>query len=249
MESALLEDRLKRTLTQTEGKDLSISLPKEHIKELGWRKGQKLNVSIDEKRKCLILSKDLEETHEWARLELNSLELNLPKQHWNLYFVIATEHPENQGDMLLSVLPEERLIKVRRESDNKINFVPKGDHVEGMIVLEREIPADKSLSVHLWLMHSRKSVRKAGELIQELNETLTGTKVLKTVELPGSYLPWIAVGKVALSFVANRLKKAKDRDLGFVNLDENFNEQDKEELRHNALSTGFGKLSWTWIRL
>jgi len=249
MESAILEDQFKGTLIQTEGKKLSIALSKEHLKELGWSKGQELNMSVDAKGKRLILAKESEETHEWVRLELDRLELNLPKHNWNLYFVIATEHPENQGDMLLSVLPEERLIKVRREADNKISFKPQGKHTDGMFVLEREMPADKSLSVHLWLMHSRKSIKKAGELLQELNETLTGTKVLKTVELPGSFLPWIAVGKVALSFVAKRLKKANDRDLGFVNLDENFNEQDKEELRHNALSTGFGKLTWTWIRM
>ena len=245
-----IKDRFKRTLTGK--KSLSISIPLEYLKKLGWKKGQELAVRMNERKQVIIDENfeeiETEETSKLVRLELNSLELNLSKHNWNLYFVIVTEHPDNRDDWLVSVLPEDHLIKIRKEADNKISFEPKGDHVEGMFVLEREMPVDKSLKTRLWLMHSRKNNRDIGEILHELNETITGSNVLETFQLLGSSIPWIVVSKIALSFVAERLKKSNDRDLGFVSLDENFKAQNEEEVRSNILSTGFGKVGWSWIR-
>ena len=223
----------------------------EYLKKTGWKKGQELAVRINERNQVIIDENfeetEAEETSKLVRLELNSLELDLAKYNWNLYFVIVTEHPDNSDDWLVSVLPEDHLIKMRKKADNKISFEPKGDHVEGMFVLEREMPVDKGLKTRLWLMHSRKNNRDIGEILQELNETITGNKVLETFQLLRSSIPWIVVSKTALSFVAERLKKSKDRDLGFVSLDENFGKQSEEEVRSNTLSTGFGKVGWSWI--
>lgn len=247
-----LEDRFKRTLTLVGGKSLSITLPKEYLQALGWEKGQELAVRMDKAKEQILINKNFEEieteeTPLLVRLELNSLELDLPKHNWSLYFIIVTEHPENPGDWLVSVLPEDHLIKIRKKADNKISFEPQGEHVEGMFVLEREMPADKSLKTRLWLMHSRRNTRNAGEILRELNEALTGSEILETVQLLGSSIPWIVVSKIALPFIVERLKKAKDRDMGFVSLDENFKEQSPEEERNNVLSTGVGKVNWSWI--
>jgi hypothetical protein len=245
-----LEDRFKRTLTLVGGKSLSITLPKEYLQALGWERGHELNVRIDKKREHVIIDKnnvEIQESPQLIRLELNSLELDLSKNNWNLYFIIVTEHPTNVGDWLVSVLPEDHLIKIRKPADNKISFEPQGEHVEGMLILEREMPADKNLKTRLWLMHSRSKTRNTGEILQELNEALTGSKVLETVQLLGNSIPWIVVSKIALPFLAERLKKAKDRDLGFVSLDENFKNQNAEEDRSNALSTGLGKVKWSWL--
>lgn len=182
------------------------------------------------------------------RLELNALELDRPKKHWNLYFVFTTEHPINQDEWVVTVLPPEGLIKLRRAADNKISFEPTGNNVEGLFVLEREMPLDMSLKARMWVMHSRKESRKIGEVLEELSTQITGNTITKTVEVLGGGLPWIAVGKgvlKGLGMLGGKLSELKDRDLGFVNMDEHFEEQGSEEERSNLLSTGFGKISWS----
>ncbi|MEQ9300911.1 MAG: hypothetical protein RIF33_20220 [Cyclobacteriaceae bacterium] len=58
------------------------------------------------------------------------------------------------------------------------------------------------------------------------------------------------MGIKGIGAVGSALSKIKDRQLGFVNMDEHFNgdgEEDEELERKNRLSTGFGEVGWSWV--
>lgn len=66
----------------------------------------------------------------------------------------------------------------------------------------------------------------------------------------GATNPWVSVGVKGIGKVGTALSKIKDRQLGFINLDEHFNsdgEADEELERKNKLSTGFGEVGWSWV--
>ncbi len=187
-----------------------------------------------------------------VRLELNELSIQRPKKMWNVYFVVATDHPEDESKVAVSVLPS-ALIRLRRPADNQIDFVPDGDDagLDGLELLERNMPTDRSIETHLWVMHSRRAARTTGQVMKELTSELGGgaTKVLDVL---GTTNVWMAVARAAvggLGAVGQALSKVRDRNMGFVSLGESFGpefERETELDRANDLSTGFGRVVWTW---
>ncbi len=182
------------------------------------------------------------------RLEFESLSILRDKLRWNIYFVLATEHPTDPDKMVLTVMPEP-FIKMGPNSKNRIDFVPQGINTDGMIVLEREMPADGTIRVRTYLRHSRQSTRNAGEVLHDINKEF-GDSVIETVlGLFGGTTPWIVLSKAAFAIVITILRKVNDRDLGFLSLDENFTDEFLEngELDRSAkFSTGDAELVWTW---
>lgn len=183
------------------------------------------------------------------RLELNELNLFKNKRRWDLYFIIATENPDDPAEMLITVMPRGNIIPVRKSSGNRIVFKPEGAGTDGLSVLERTIPPDRSVKAQLWLMHSRSSNRKAGDIMSELSRSKhvkTAAEVLLSL---GNFSPWITLTMTTIDGVGRFLAKTEDRKMGWVNLDEYFEpEWDMEgRERRNRLSTGFGTVSWSWI--
>lgn len=183
------------------------------------------------------------------RLELNYLDLERNKKRWALYMVLATDNPDKPGEIVVSTFPSD-YIKVRKAADNLVQFEPEGTGTEGLFVLERQMPEDFSVRARLWVMHSRRMQRSVGEQLSKIGEFLgsdAGGKVLTSL---GTTNPWVAVGVKGIGAVGSALSKIKDRQLGFINLDEHFNsdgEEDEELERKNKLSTGFGEVGWSWV--
>lgn len=182
------------------------------------------------------------------RLELNYLDLERNKKRWSLYMVLATDNPEKPGEIAITTLPS-GFIKVRKPADNLVQFEPQGEGTEGLFVLERDMPADFSVRARLWLMHSRRGHRDFGEKLTEIG-SFFGEDTDNILEALGAGNPWISVGIRGLAAVGTALSKIKDRELGFLNLDEHFNpdgEEDVELERKNRLTTGFGEVGWSWV--
>lgn len=183
------------------------------------------------------------------RLELNFIDLERNKKRWSLYVVIATDNPDKPREVALTTLPSD-YIKVRKPAENLIQFEPEGDGTEGLNVLERAMPDDFSIRIRMWLMHSRKSKRSFGEKLGEIGGFLgsnSGGTILNSL---GATNPWVTVGINGIGAVGSALSKIKDRQLGFVNMDEHFNgdgEEDEELERKNRLSIGFGEVGWSWV--
>ena len=155
------------------------------------------------KCKCLFKNNNIMNT---ARLELISFEILRPKERWNIYFILATEHPEDKNKFILTVVPDTGIIPLRNLADNNFSFKPKGEGADGFCVIEN----------------------------------LTNI-VSKSPQ-------WILIDK-GFDFIQNILKNTKDRNLGFVSLDDDFGKEfDKNpyQERSNTLSTGNAKITWAW---
>lgn len=181
------------------------------------------------------------------RLEINSIELDRVKKHWNLYFILSTEHPERPGETVITAVPRNHLINIRRPADNLVTFKPEGKHAEGLFVLERNMPEDHSVKAWLWVMHSHEEVRDAGEILGEVNSLFRGKGVREIVGTLGGNL-WLTVGKTAAGLGQQFLESMDDRSLGFISMNEHFGQDEKagEFLRKNSLSTGFALVNWSW---
>lgn len=182
------------------------------------------------------------------RLELSTLTLLKNKKRWDLYFVIATENPEDPGAVVITVMPQANLIPVRRPSGNRIVFTPEGTGADGLAVLERTMPVDRSVKVRLWLMHSRNSSRRTGDIMGELSLSRQAKTAAEALLSLGNFSPWISFSLSTMEGIARFLSKVEDRKMGWVSLDEYFEPDWKSggQSRENRLSTGFGTVSWSW---
>lgn len=187
------------------------------------------------------------------RLELDFIEIHRKRKSWNIYFILATENPEDPAQTVVTVFPHSP-VKFNRKGDNRHDFKPKGTgDTNGLFVLERDMPEDESIRARIWAVQSRDNTRKVGDIMQEVSKSTEGSEVTETVfKALGAASPWIAVGKSILSMsslIGRFLSEAKDTKKGFVNMDESFTieEINLGELdRFNQLGD-FGEVGWTWV--
>ena len=188
-----------------------------------------------------------------VKLEFERLELLTKKSKWKLYFVVVAEHPEDNDKMVVTTIPSAGAdyFKLKKKADNVVEFEPESEDggVDGLFVLEREMPADKRIKVQVFLMHSRKSARQMGDILSDVQGQL-GTDVFGTVSnILGSASPWLVVAKSAFSLIGGILKNIKDRDFGYLVMDEEFGSEFEGKLeldRTNKFTTGEAKLRWSW---
>ncbi len=187
------------------------------------------------------------------RLEFERLDILVKKRKWKLYFIIVAEHPTESDKMVLTTIPAagEDFFRLKRNSKNVVDFEPVATDsgVDGLFVLEREMPADRTIRVRAFLKHNRKSVRNAGDILGDIEKGL-GNNVLGTItDILGSSSPWIVIAKTAMGVVGKVLSKIKDRDFGYLSMDEEFGpefEGKKELDRVNKFTTGDARLRWSW---
>lgn len=185
---------------------------------------------------------------ETVRLEFESLVIHRPKERWNIYFVLATEHPTEEDKMVLTVMPEP-FIRLRPAAGNRISFVAEGNGTDGLNVLERPMPDDRTLRVRVYLRHSNQPARTTGDVLGEIRDELGNDVIETVVGLFGGAMPWIVLTKAAFDLIITVLRNVKDKDMGFLSLDEHFTKEFLEngELdRSNTFSTGDATLTWSW---
>lgn len=187
------------------------------------------------------------------RLELDFVEIHRKRKSWNIYFILTTENPKDPAQTVLTVFPQSP-VKFHRKGDNRHDFEPKGTgDTNGLFVLERDMPEDESIRARIWIVQSRDNTRSIGKIMQEVSKSTEGNEVTETVfKALGAATPWIAVGKSILSMsniIGKFLSEAKDKKMGFVNMDESFTEEEinlGELDRYNQLGD-FGEVGWTWV--
>ncbi|RKD90924.1 hypothetical protein [Mangrovibacterium diazotrophicum] len=182
-------------------------------------------------------------------LEFTKLALSKKRRRWQLYFVMVTEHPDDNDKMLVSSFPDP-YIRLKPNQDNVISFEPEGGPgADGLFVLERPLPADNRIKTRLYLFQSRKELRHLGEALTDLQSTLGGDAFEIVTDALGTSVPWLVIAKRAVPMVGNILCDIKDRNMGFVSLDESFDEISETNsclVRANGFSTGEAKLWWKW---
>lgn len=182
-------------------------------------------------------------------LEFSKLQLTTRKERWRLYFILVAEHPEDNDKRIITTFPDP-FIRLKPNQDNLIRFEPEGSQgTDGLFVIERPMPADRRIKVKVYLRQSKKSIRSLGEALQDLNTTLGGDAFEVGTELLGATQPWLVVAQKAVPMIGTALAKIKDRDMGFVSMDESFDEETGSHHlleRANNFSTGEAKIWWKW---
>lgn len=188
-----------------------------------------------------------------VRLELDFIEIERKRKHWNIYFILATDNPEDPSQTVITLFPTNPF-PLRPTDNNRIDFEPKGTgELNGLFILERDMPIDESIRARLWVVQSRDHTRNVGEVMQQVSNSVEGSKVTDTLlKALGASTPWIVAGQSLLSMsklIGNFLKEAKDTKKGFVNMDESFTpeEIDLGELDRTNRLSGFGEVGWTWV--
>lgn len=184
-----------------------------------------------------------------VRLEFTELEILTKKERWQLYLVVTADHPEEAGQSIVTILPSQgKFLRLKTDADNRIPFVPEGSSgVNGWPIIERDLPDDGTLNVQVQLYHCRKNGRN---VMQDVQKHVGGKAVDLSLKALGVAVPWIAIATVALKEVSGALAKMKDRDFGFINMYEDFADQDPNETRlprTNKFSTGEARIEWNWI--
>jgi hypothetical protein len=188
-----------------------------------------------------------------VKLEFEKLEILLEKHRWKLYFVIVAEHPADNDKMLLTTLPAtgQTYFMLKKHSENVVEFVPESTDggVEGLTILEREMPADRSLKVRMFLKHSRSSERQIGNILKNVESGLGGQAFGLVSDILGSTSSWLVIAKSTFGLIGGILNSINDRDMGYLSMDEDFEEefdQKKELQRSNKTTTGDARLTWSW---
>jgi hypothetical protein len=182
-------------------------------------------------------------------LEFEKLEILKPRERWKLYFVIVSDHPGEQDKLLVGNIPAE-FIRLKPQEQNTISFKPAGDKgADGLFVLESPLPASKRIKARTYLLHSRQGTRSIGKFMKEMKGGLGADAFDVVTDMLGTSSPWLVIAKKALPLIGDVLRKIKDRDFGFISLDEKFGpefKKNKKLKRVNTFSSGQAKLTWRW---
>lgn len=182
-------------------------------------------------------------------LEFSKLQVLKDKERWRLYFILVTEHPDDNDKMVVTTFPDP-YIRLKPNQDNLISFEPEGNgDTDGLFVIERAMPSDRRIKVEVYLRHSRKHIRNLGESLKDLKTTLGGDAFEIVDELLGTSVPWLVVAKKALPLIGTAISKIADKDMGFVNMSEAFDNDTAANPileRSNTFSTGEAKIWWEW---
>jgi hypothetical protein len=185
-----------------------------------------------------------------VKLEFEELQILRPKKRWKVYFVVVAEHPTDPDKMVVTSLPSQ-FITIKPRQNNVIYFEPEeGDGgADGFFVLERDMPADRRLSVRVYMRHSREGKREVGQLLQDIEGELGSNAFGIITDILGTTSPWLVIAKKAIPLIGGILTRIRDRDFGFVSMDEEFGpefENQTELDRANNFSSGDAKIVWSW---
>jgi len=183
-----------------------------------------------------------------VRLEIDEVQIHRPKKRWKLYFVIMTEHPDDSEKMIMTTLPINPF-KMSKRHDNHFYFDTEETGAEGLKVLSRELPDNRELNVHIYLRHTRKSIRDLGEILQDVETGIGGDAFGIVTDLVGTAtVPWLVIAKKAVPLAGKILAKIPDRDFGFLSAFERFGDEFEEQVEIDRKKdfSGNASLVYSW---
>lgn len=183
-----------------------------------------------------------------VRLEIDEVTIYRPKKRWNIYFVVAIEHPTDNDKMIIATLPKQP-IKLTKRHNNSFQFDTDEFGSEGLLVLSREIPSDRELNAHIYLRHTRKSIRDLGDILKQMATGIGEDASGIVSDIVGTTTtPWLVIAKKAIPLIGKILTKIPDRDFGFLSAFERFGPEFEEQLEIDRKKefSGNASLVYSW---
>lgn len=163
------------------------------------------------------------------RLEIDQLHIHRPKRRWKLYFVVATEHPTDSDKMVVSVIPQNTVLVVP-DQNNDVFFEADSPGANGLYLLSRPMPETREANVHVYVMHSRRSLNEIGKILKDVEHGIGGQSMGILSNILGTTNPWLVIARQALPVVGQILEKIPDRNMGFVSMFERFGPEFENEV-------------------
>lgn len=183
-----------------------------------------------------------------VRLEIDEIQIYRPKRRWKLYFVIVAEHPTEKDKMIVTTMPHEP-IKLSKRHDNSFQFDTDETGSEGLFVLSRELPENRELNVHIYLRHTRDSLRNLGEILKDIESGIGGEAFGIVTDIVGTTtVPWLIVAKEAIPMIGRILAGIPDRDFGFLSAFERFGLEFENQYEIDRMKdfSGDASLIYSW---
>ena len=183
-----------------------------------------------------------------VRLEIDEVQIYRPKKRWKLYFVIVAEHPTDPVRMILTTLPQEPF-KLSKRHENSFQFDTDETGSEGLFVLSRELPEDRELNVHIYLRHTRDSLRSLGEIMKNIEQGIGADAFGIVTDIVGTTtVPWLMIAKKAVPMIGKILADIPDRDFGFLSAFERFGPEFEQQYEIDRMKdfSGDASLVYSW---
>jgi hypothetical protein len=171
------------------------------------------------------------------RLEIDHLQIHRPKKRWKLYFVVAAEHPTDSSQMVISIIPQNTILVVPGQHNN-VAFESDGPGANGLFILSREMPQNRELNTHVYILHSRRTINEIGKFLKDIENGIGGQTMGLLTNILGTTNPWLAIARKALPLVGQILEKIPDRNMGFITMFERFGPEFENEVEVDRESRG-----------
>ena len=172
-----------------------------------------------------------------VRLEIDHLTIHRPKKRWRLYFIVVTEHPTDPDKLVVSMIPPNSILVVP-DQQNTVYFESEGNGTNGLLVLSRAIPEDRELNVHLYVMHSRRSLNEIGKTLEDIEKGIGGDALGLVTDILGTTNPWLLIARRALPLIGQVMEKIPDRNMGFISMFERFGKEFKDQVELDREARG-----------
>lgn len=182
------------------------------------------------------------------RLEIDEITIFRPKKRWNLYFIVVADHPTDPNKKVVTHLPKEQPIRLHQRHNNSYQFDTDQEGSEGLYVLSQALPENREANVHLYLMHSRKPLRKFGDTLEHIESKLGENSFGLVEDILGKSVPGLVVAKKAASLVGKLISKIPDRKMGFISCFERFGPEFETEIEIDCKKefSGPASLVYSW---
>lgn len=172
-----------------------------------------------------------------VRLEIDHIVIHRPKKRWRLYFIVVTEHPSDPEKMVVSMIPQNSILVVP-DQQNTVYFESEGNGTNGLHVLTRPIPEDRELNVHVYVMHSRRSLKEIGTILEDIEKGVGGQALGLVADILGTTAPWLAIARRALPLIGQVIEKIPDRNMGFISMFERFGSEFRNQVELDREARG-----------
>lgn len=188
-----------------------------------------------------------------ALLEFEAIKIDRLKKRWKIFFLVMINDPENPQNKLVTVVPHLPIL-IFPKNRNVYYFGNEDkddlngeDSDTGMFILKMPLPSNRIISASVFMFHSHKSFRNAGEILSKLAEVGDGQIDSIADIVTATALPWVKLGTAATAAIGDVLKNLSDRFLGFASLDEHFTSKyDSGGEIDASRSVGRETLEYSW---
>jgi hypothetical protein len=172
-----------------------------------------------------------------VRLEIDHIVIHRPKKRWKLYFVVVAEHPTNVDQMVVAVLPQNPVLVVPGQN-NQVVFEDDSVGANGLFILSRKMPKNRELNVHVYTMHSRRSLNEIGKILKDIESGIGGSALGIVTDILGTSNPWLTIARKALPLIGQVMEKIPDRNMGFITMFERFDAEFEKQVEVDREARG-----------